>query len=196
MSIRRSVAMGDWHGHRVFALGHSTLDREVLLGRLLALGVVTLVDIRSYPRSRHNPQFDSDALAAAARARGLGYAHLRALGGRRRARGGDETNAGWRSAAFRGYADHMQTEEFAAGLHELRALAEAGPVAILCSEAVPWRCHRSLVADALLARGAEVLQVIGDRVHPHRLTPFARIEGERITYPPPEEAPAGDAVDA
>lgn len=170
-------------GARIYAIGHSTLAQSELLDRLKELGVRTLADIRSYPRSRHNPQFNAEELARAAEARGLRYVHLRALGGRRRAIPGDETNAGWRSAAFRGYADYMQTDAFAAGLDELLALAADGPVAILCSEAVPWRCHRSLVADALLVRGAEVLQVIGAAVHPHRLTPFARAHGTQITYP-------------
>jgi uncharacterized protein (DUF488 family) len=177
-----------WRGATVFALGHSTLAREQLLDRLETLGVRTLADIRSFPRSRRNPQFNTEDLAAATAARGLRYVHLRALGGRRRARPGDDTNAGWRSASFRGYADYMQTEAFAEALDELRALAAEGSVAILCAEAVPWRCHRSLVADALLARGAHVLQVIGPNVKPHRLTPFAHVHGDRVTYPPEEEA--------
>ncbi len=177
-----------WRGVQVFALGHSTVPRDELLDRLESLGVRTLADIRSYPRSRHNPQFNTDVLADAASQRGLGYVHLRALGGRRRAVPGDDTNAGWHSASFRGYADYMQTQAFADALGELRDLAAKGAVAIMCSEAVPWRCHRSLVADALVARGAEVVQVIGANVRPHRLTPFARIDGVRVTYPPQEEA--------
>lgn len=170
-------------GARVFAIGHSTVAQGELLDRLQDLGVRTLADIRSYPRSRHNPQFNRDVLAEAAGARGLRYVHLRDLGGRRRPKPGDETNAGWHSASFRGYADYMQTEAFARALDGLIARAADGPVAILCSEAVPWRCHRSLVADALLVRGVEVLQVVGKTVRPHRLTPFARVRGTQVTYP-------------
>jgi uncharacterized protein (DUF488 family) len=144
------------------------------------------------PRSREwaNPQFEGPALARALAAAGIGYSHLPRLGGLRRARK-DSPNAAWRNASFRGYADHMQTPEFEEGLCELRALAKSGPVAVMCAEAVPWRCHRSLLADALAARGVVVRHIVGiGRITPHRLTPFARVEGRRVTYPP-EGAGAG-----
>jgi uncharacterized protein (DUF488 family) len=143
-----------------------------------------LADIRTIPRSRHNPQFEGPALASSLRARRLRYAHVPELGGLRKPRA-DSENAGWRNASFRGFADYMQTPGFEAGLAKLRALADDGPVAIMCAEAVPWRCHRSLVADALTVRGADV-EHISSATHasPHRLTPFAARDGERLTYPP------------
>ncbi|MGH7343229.1 MAG: DUF488 family protein, partial [Candidatus Rokuibacteriota bacterium] len=130
-----------------------------------------------------NPQFNGDSLRTALRSRSLRYVHLAGLGGLRRARK-DSLNTGWRNASFRGFADYMLTEDFESGLEELRALTARGRVALMCAEAVPWRCHRSLFADALTARGARVEHVIGSlRSTPHRLTPFATVEGARVTYP-------------
>jgi uncharacterized protein (DUF488 family) len=170
----------------VLAIGHSTRPLDELLGLLAGAGVVTLADVRTIPRSRANPQFEGPALARALAAAGIRYVHLPPLGGLRHARKGSEANAAWRNASFRGYADHMQTPEFEEGLCQLRALAREGPVAIMCAEAVPWRCHRSLLADALLARGVVVEHITGrGRTRPHRLTPFARIDGRKVTYPPP-----------
>jgi uncharacterized protein (DUF488 family) len=147
--------------------------------------------VRTIPRSRANPQYDGRALSRALTAAGIGYVHLPHLGGLRHARK-DSENGGWRNASFRGYADHMQTPEFEEGLCELRALAKEGPVAVMCAEAVPWRCHRSLLADALLARGVVVEHIVGrGRTRPHRLTPFAHIEGRKVTYPAPHD---GDAA--
>ena len=164
---------------------------------LTAAGVVTLADIRTIPRSRANPQFEGAALARSLAGAGIAYVHVPALGGLRHARKGSEENAAWRNASFRGYADHMQTPEFEDGLRQLRELARRGPVAVMCAEAVPWRCHRALLADALLARGVVVQHVVGrGRTRPHRLTPFARIEGRRVTYPPEPDAPAPGAGDA
>lgn len=181
-----------WGGARVLAIGHSTRPVEELIALLRALDVVTLADVRTVPRSRANPQFEGPALARALEDAGIGYVHLPRLGGLRRARKGSLENAAWRNASFRGYADHMQTPEFEEGLCQLRALAKEGPVAVMCAEAVPWRCHRSLLADALLARGIVVEHVVGPgRTRPHRLTPFARLEGRRVTYPSPG---AGDAA--
>jgi uncharacterized protein (DUF488 family) len=181
---RRRAAPG-WGGARVFALGHSTRPIEELVELLRAAGVTTVADVRTIPRSRANPQFEQAALARALGSAGIGYAHLPLLGGLRHARR-DSPNGGWRNASFRGYADHMATPEFEEGLCQLRALAQAGTVALLCAEAVPWRCHRSLIADALLARGVVVEHVTGKgRWRPHRLTPFAHLEGRRVTYPPP-----------
>lgn len=158
---------------------------------LEAAGVATLADVRTIPRSRANPQFEGGALAATLAAAGIRYAHLPRLGGLRHARR-DSENAGWRNASFRGYADHMATPEFEEGLCQLRTLAKDGPVALMCAEAVPWRCHRSLLADALLARGVVVQHIVGKgRTRPHRLTPFARVEGRSVTYPAPPPAPRG-----
>jgi uncharacterized protein (DUF488 family) len=147
--------------------------------------LTTLVDIRSIPRSRHNPQYDQAALREATESAGLSYKHLAALGGRRRA-AKDSTNTGWLNAAFRGYADYMQTDAFEQGLTELLELdREAGPLAMMCSEAVPWRCHRSMVADALVARGVPVAHILGPGpTRHHQLNPLARISGMSVTYPP------------
>jgi 3-methyladenine DNA glycosylase/8-oxoguanine DNA glycosylase len=173
----------DWRGARLFTVGHSTRPLDELVALLRAFGVRLLADVRTVPRSRHNPQFDAGALPAALRARGIAYAHLTELGGLRHARR-DSPNTGWRNASFRGYADYMQTPEFERGLEQLRALTDRGPVALMCAEAVPWRCHRSLIADALTARGAEVAHIASvHRANPHRLTPFARVDGARVTYP-------------
>jgi uncharacterized protein (DUF488 family) len=192
----RLRAAPGWGRARILAVGHSTRPVEELVEWLTASGAVTLADVRTIPRSRANPQFEGPALARALAAAGIAYVHLPRLGGLRHARKGSEENAAWRNASFRGYADHMQTPEFEEGLRELRALARAGPVAVMCAEAVPWRCHRSLLADALLARGVVVEHVVGKgRTRPHRLTPFARIDGRRVTYPPPPSAPAPAAGD-
>ncbi len=189
---KRRAAPG-WGRARVLAIGHSTRPIDEFLELLRAAGVVTLADVRTIPRSRANPQFDRAALARALERAGIAYVHVPQLGGLRHARR-DSPNGGWRNASFRGYADHMQTPEFEEGLCQLRALAKAGPVAIMCAEAVPWRCHRSLVADALLARGVVVEHVVGKgKTRPHRLTPFARIDGRTVTYPPP---PAGAGAGA
>ncbi|HEX9307988.1 MAG TPA: DUF488 domain-containing protein [Anaeromyxobacter sp.] len=180
----------------MLAIGHSTRPVAELVSLLEAAGVATLADVRTIPRSRANPQFEGAALARSLARAGIGYVHLPRLGGLRHARKGSEENAGWRNASFRGYADHMQTPEFEEGLCQLRALARDGPVAVMCAEAVPWRCHRALLADALLARGVVVEHITGrGRTRPHRLTPFARLEGRRVTYPParPEPAAGGAA---
>jgi uncharacterized protein (DUF488 family) len=156
---------------------------DELVGLLRASHVSILVDIRTIPRSRHNPQFDRETLRSALPRRCLRYVHLPALGGLRRARR-DSPNVGWRNASFRGYADYMLTDDFERGLAELNALTAEGTVSLMCAEAVPWRCHRSLVADALTVRSAHVEHITGPgHSHPHRLTPFVHVEGTRITYP-------------
>lgn len=189
--VGRPRAAPGWGRARVLAIGHSTRPAEELVELLSAAGVATLADVRTIPRSRANPQFEGPTLARTLARAGIGYVHLPALGGLRRPRPGSG-NAGWRNASFRGYADHMLTPEFEEGLCQLRALAREGPVAVMCAEAVPWRCHRSLLADALLARGVVVEHITGrGRTRPHRLTPFARIEGRKVTYPPPPDADAG-----
>jgi uncharacterized protein (DUF488 family) len=175
---------GPSRGVRLYTIGHSTRTLDELVGLLRGSGVSILADIRTIPRSRHNPQFEQEALRSALSRRRIRYVHLPALGGLRRSRK-DSPNAGWRNASFRGYADYMETEDFEGGLSELEALTAAGTLALMCAEAVPWRCHRSLVADALSVRGAHVEHITGPgRSHPHRLTPFAHVEGTRITYPP------------
>ena len=141
------------------------------------------MDVRSIPRSRHNPQFNRETFASALRARGIGYVYSGKLGGRRHARR-DSENLGWRNRSFRGYADHMQSPDFAEGLARLLKLANEKPSAIMCAEAVPWRCHRSLIADALLVRGIPVEHILSETNRRlHSLTPFAKVSGSKITYP-------------
>ena len=172
-----------WQGRTVFTVGHSTRPLEELVLLLRAFGVITLVDIRTIPRSRHNPQFNAEAMPAALRPYDLGYLLIPDLGGLRRRRK-DSPNTAWRNASFQGYADHMLTETFEAGLRTLEEAAADQTCALMCAEAVHWRCHRSLVADALTVRGADVRHISSARrATPHRLTPFARVEGFEITDP-------------
>jgi len=150
---------------------------------LEAHGVKQLVDVRTIPKSRRNPQFGQDQLAAALEQHGIRYIHLPGLGGLRHARK-DSINTGWKNSSFRGYADYMQTPAFAESLASLIELADPAPTVIMCAEAVPWRCHRSLIADALAARGIDVEHIFtATSRKPHTYTPFARIEGESVTYP-------------
>ncbi len=145
--------------------------------------VTTLADVRLIPRSRRYPHFNDEALAVSLPAAGIDYVPFKSLGGRRRA-AKDSINTAWRNASFRGYADFMQTDAFAATLDELIRVARAKPTAIMCAEAVPWRCHRSLIADALLIRGWEVIDIYdAKKATPHKLTPFAKVQGTRVTYP-------------
>jgi uncharacterized protein (DUF488 family) len=177
-----------WGKARVLAIGHSTRPLEELVELLRSCGVRTLADVRTIPRSRRNPQFAAETLGPALEAAGIHYVHLSRLGGLRHARK-ESVNGAWRNGSFRGYADYMQTGDFEEGLVELRSLARDGSVAVMCAESVPWRCHRSLLADALFARGVVVEHIVGrDRTRPHRVTPFAVIEGRRVTYPPADEA--------
>lgn len=165
-------------------IGHGTRPIEAFLEILHGAGVEVLADIRTVPKSRHNPQYGTDALAASLPAAGICYLHLPELGGLRKPRP-DSLNAGWRNESFRGYADYMRTPAFQAALEELLALLRFRPTAIMCAESVYWRCHRSLVADALLARGVPAVHLMdGGAPVPHRLTRFARIEGVQVTYPP------------
>jgi uncharacterized protein (DUF488 family) len=167
----------------VFTIGHSTHPLDEFIGFLVAHGVTLLADVRTIPRSRHNPQFNKESLPAGLEAAGIGYTHLKGLGGLRHTTAASP-NAGWRVPAFRGYADYMQTDQFAAELAHLVELARGARLAVMCAEAVPWRCHRSLIADALTVRKVAVEHIMS-RTHrqPHRLTPFARVEGVHITYP-------------
>jgi uncharacterized protein (DUF488 family) len=167
----------------VFTIGHSTRAWEAFVELLRAHGIERVLDVRSIPRSRHNPQFNRETLSAKLRGARISYVHLRSLGGLRHARR-DSPNMGWRNASFRGFADYMQTPEFEKGLQRLIKLAKKKKTAIMCAEAVPWRCHRSLIADALTARGIRAEHIVsGKRVRVHTLIPFGRVRGDRITYP-------------
>src|ERR1700681_1803280 len=167
----------------VLTIGHSTRTWKAFLDLLRAHRVERVIDVRSIPRSRHNPQFNREILSAKLRAARIGYVHLRKLGGLRRTHR-DSSNMGWRNASFRGFADYMQTSEFEAGLQRLMKLAGQKRSAIMCAEAVPWRCHRSLIADALTVRGIRVDDIMSmKRSQVHSLTPFARVQGHRVTYP-------------
>ena len=166
----------------VLTIGHSTLTWRDFLAILRAHGVKRVVDVRSIPRSRHNPQFNRETLSTKLRAARIGYVHLRKLGGLRHARR-DSLNVGWRNASFRGFADYMQTFEFETGLDRLMKLAAQKRSAIMCAEAVPWRCHRSLIADALTVRGIRVEDIMSmGRSQVHSITPFAHVQGHCITY--------------
>lgn len=159
---------------------------------LRAHGVRRVVDVRTIPRSRRNPQFNRETLPQALHGRKIHYTHLAALGGLRHARK-DSLNTGWQNASFRGFADYMQTAEFETGIEKLVELAGKERVAVMCAEAVPWRCHRSLIADALLVRGIAVDHITSlKRAEPHRLTSFAQVKDTHITYPSPLEL--SDAV--
>jgi len=167
----------------VFTIGHSTHPIAEFVEILKAHGVKRVVDIRTIPRSRHNPQFNGEALAESLHAAGIGYTHIKELGGLRHP-AKDSINLGWRNSGFRGFADYMQTPEFEAGLERAIKLAKAKPSALMCAEAVPWRCHRSLVADALSARKIPVMDILSaTRASMHKITPFALVRGSRITYP-------------
>jgi uncharacterized protein (DUF488 family) len=167
----------------IFTVGHSTRPIEEFLSLLQVHGVELLVDIRAVPRSRTNPQFNRETLAESLHSAGSEYLHMPALGGLRQARD-DSPNSGWKNASFRGYADYMQTPAFARAIDTLINLGAGKQVAIMCAEAVPWRCHRSLVADALIARGIAVEDILAaTRRQAHKLTPFARVEGTRVWYP-------------
>ena len=167
----------------ILTIGHSTRPIEDFITMLKAHGVERLVDIRTVPRSRTNPQFNRETLPESLKTAGIDYSHLGALGGLRHAKP-DSLNTGWRNTSFRGYADYMQTSEFSEAVEELVEIAGKQQIAIMCAEAVPWRCHRSLVADALSARGISVEHIMSTtRRQPHTLTSFAKIEGQRVTYP-------------
>ena len=172
----------------VLTVGHSTRSQEDFIALLQAHAVKRLVDVRSIPRSRHNPQFNRDRIASALRRAGVSYLHMKDLGGLRHPRS-DSQNTAWHNASFRGFADYMQTRRFAAGLRKLMKIAKTKQTAIMCAEAVPWKCHRSLIADALLAHGYGVEEIVSlKRTRPHVLTPWARVKGAKITYPPAPSA--------
>jgi uncharacterized protein (DUF488 family) len=188
MSQHPSPREAHWPEDAVFTVGHSTLPIERFIALLQAYGIERVVDIRTMPRSRHNPQFNNTALAGSLTVVHLEYVHIQALGGLRHARK-DSPNTGWRNAGFRGYADYMQSEEFPDALETLIQMSRQKRVAIMCAEAVPWRCHRSLVADALSVRGIPVVEILSESSYrTHMLTAFAQVEGTQITYPPEQAA--------
>lgn len=173
---------------QIYSIGHSTRSQQEFIELLQLYEIATLADIRTIPRSRHNPQFNREQLSRATHRAGIQHIHLARLGGLRKSVGDSSPNKGWRNASFRGYADYMLTAEFERGLAELLKLAKDGPVTMMCAEAVPWRCHRSLVSDALLARGVPVLHIAGrSEPSPHKLTPFAVVNDGLVTYPADSE---------
>lgn len=170
-------------GELIYTIGHSTRALAELVALLRQFGVAELVDVRHFPRSRHNPQFNTEKLAEQLPGAGIGYSHLPELGGHRPHKP-NSLNLAWQNEAFRAYADYMETPEFAAGLEALVAKARAGQVCIMCAEVLPWRCHRRLIADALLVAGFEVQHVLDERtVRPHVLTPWAKVVEGRVRYP-------------
>ncbi|BDU06858.1 DUF488 domain-containing protein [Nocardia cyriacigeorgica] len=167
----------------VYTIGHSTRPVAEFIAILEHVGIGLVADIRTVPKSRHNPQFHIDRLAGSLAAAGIGYRPRPGLGGLRKpAR--DSINTGWRNASFRGYADYMQTRSFEEAIEELIALTAEHVTVIMCAEAVFWRCHRRLVADALLVRGIDVQHIMGaSTLTPAAMTSFASVRGTRVTYP-------------
>lgn len=169
----------------VCTIGHSNRPLETFLDLLRSNEITHVLDVRTVPRSRHNPQFGQEVLPASLSAIGIGYTHVPGLGGLRHTRA-DSVNTGWHNLSFRGYADYMQTPEFAANVDSVVGLAQVERCVLMCAEAVPWRCHRSMIGDALLVRGVRVEDIIGPKGRkPHVLTAFAVVDGTHITYPPP-----------
>jgi uncharacterized protein (DUF488 family) len=168
----------------VLTIGHSARTLEDFLHLLKSHRVSRLIDVRKLPGSTAHPYFNQDELSAALKEAGIDYLHIPALGGRRRPQA-DSLNGGWRNRSFQGYADYMQTDEFERGLREVIVAAARRRVALMCAEAVPWRCHRSLIADALVACGIPVEHIMSPtRRQEHTLRPFARVRGTQVTYPP------------
>jgi uncharacterized protein (DUF488 family) len=169
--------------HSIYTIGHSNSMLEDFEALLERYSIQLLLDVRTVPRSRYVPHFNTENLARSLAAKEIGYRHMKVLGGLRKP-AKDSINSGWRNSGFRGFADHMQTEEFRTGLLELATLAAGKKTAIMCAEAVPWRCHRSLISDALTIRGWEVHDILSPAsAQVHELTVFAVVAGEVITYP-------------
>ncbi len=167
-----------------YTIGHSTRTLDAFVEIVRAYGVSMIVDVRTIPRSRHNPQFNKDVLPRELKHVDIGYVHEPGLGGLRHARK-DSPNGAWQNSSFRGFADYMQTPEFVEGLNRLIEIGRKGAIAIMCSEAVPWRCHRSLIADGLLVRGYSVGEIMSaTNCKAHVLTPWAKVDGLKIWYPP------------
>ncbi len=167
----------------IYTIGHSTRTTDLLLGILNEYGIEQVVDVRTLPYSKYNPQFSKETFAETLEANGIKYVHMKELGGLRHPKK-DSVNLGWKNASFRGYADYMQTKDFAEGVRSLIKLSRTKCTAIMCAEAVPWRCHRSLIADALLIRKVKVIHILSEKsARRHELTPFAKVEKKTITYP-------------
>jgi uncharacterized protein (DUF488 family) len=168
---------------RIFTIGHSTRSISEFIQALETHKLKLVVDVRTIPKSRHNPQFGSARLAKSLKNKEIQYIHLPGLGGLRHALKDSKNNA-WRNLSFRGYADYMQTEEFEKALRRLLSLSKRKRLAIMCAEALPWRCHRSLIADSLIARGYFVTDIFSETsAHPHKLTPFTKVIKRKVTYP-------------
>ena len=184
------------HDAMVCTIGHSNRPIEDFIGLIWTNEVAQVIDVRTIPRSRNKPQFNLDALPASLAAAGIDYSHMPGLGGLRHARAGSP-NSGWHNPSFRGYAEYMQSADFAENVDRVVALARAHRCALMCAEAVPWRCHRWMIADALLVRGVRVEDIIGPHGRkPHALTSFARVDGLKVTYPPPVADDGGDSAAA
>jgi uncharacterized protein (DUF488 family) len=168
----------------IYTIGHSTRSIAEFIGMLKGHSVKHLVDVRTVPRSRHNPQYNREEFSLTLRGMDLLYSHMPGLGGLRKPRKDNFMNLGWRNLSFRGYADYMQTPEFAGHLNDLIAMGALEQVAIMCAEAVPWRCHRSLIADALLALHVDVAEIVSaTQVKPLTLHPWAQVNGTQVSYP-------------
>ncbi len=171
----------------LYTIGHSTREIGEFISLLNSHEVTQLVDIRTIPKSRHNPQYGQSELRKSLEESGITYVYMKSLGGLRSPATKESVNRAWRNRSFRNYADYMQTDEFRQGVEELVELANKSTTAIMCAEAVPWRCHRSLVADALLVRDVPVREIINKgNTRPHKLTSFAVVNGTKITYPKTE----------
>jgi uncharacterized protein (DUF488 family) len=187
MSKQPPTQETDWPQGAIFTVGHSTLPIDQFISLLHTYSIACVADIRTVPRSRHNPQFNGDALAHALNSECIKYVPLPALGGLRHARK-DSVNTGWSNKSFRGYADYMQTDSFAEALAMLIQMS-CKQTAIMCPEAVPWRCHRSLVADALGVRGIQAIDILSESSYRlHKLTRFAHVEGAQTSHPPDQSA--------
>ena len=189
--VMKTVATSSKPQSLVVTIGHSNRTIEEFIALLWTNEVAEVIDVRTIPRSRHNPQFNLDALPASLAATGIAYSHRAGLGGLRHTHA-ESPNMAWHNASFRGYADYMQSAEFANNVDDIVQLAASRRCALMCAEAVPWRCHRSLIADALLVRGVRVEDIIGPHGRKaHAMTSFAHIEGVTVTYPAAEPAPEG-----
>ena len=171
----------------IYTIGHSTRPIADFLGLLARSSIARLVDIRAFPGSRRHPHFNRETLAREVPAAGIEYLHRPSLGGRRRLPP-DASPSAWRNDSFHAYAEYMRTAEFHSALDELIELGETKRTVIMCSEAVPWRCHRTLVSDALAARGVEVEHILDASISPHRITRFAVVQNGEVTYPPTSDA--------
>lgn len=178
-----NVTDDEHHTKVIYTIGHSTRKLDEFIDILKAYGIQEVIDVRTVPRSRHNPQFNMETLPSALKEAGVDYVHVKGLGGLRRARA-NSPNMAWRNASFRGYADYMQTDDFKRSLREVVELASQKTMALMCAEAVPWRCHRYLIADALVAQRIRVEHILATTsTKAHQLNPLARVEDGAITYP-------------